>query len=163
MPEEQTQSPDFKQFPLDRRISFRLQRIGTLLTGQAVGLLKDAGNLTLNQWRLLSFLSERDGGSVFELARLGYVDKATMSRAASDLLKRGLIASEANPTDRRAAVLRLTEKGRGALNAAEPGMARRQADLIAALTETERDTLFEILDKLERVIVGTEMENNDTE
>ena len=91
MNEEAKTSIAIREIPLHQRISFRLQRVGTMLTTQAVHLLKDAGGLTLNQWRLLSFLSERDSASAHELARLGHIDKATMSRAAAELQKRGLI------------------------------------------------------------------------
>lgn len=147
-----------KDLPLRERISFRLQRVGVLLTTQAGALLKTAGGLTLNQWRLMTFLSERQSGSVFELSKLGFIDKATLSRAATELLKRGLIVSEANPEDRRATVLRLTETGREVLSRAEPGMQRRQASLMSAITEEERETLFRILDKLEHVIIGDEPE-----
>ena len=147
-----------QDLPLRKRISFRLQRVGILLTTQAGSLLKTDGGLTLNQWRLITFLSERECGSVFELSKLGFIDKATLSRAATELVKRGLIVSEASPTDRRASVLRLTEAGREVLSKVEPGMQRRQADLMSAITEEERETLFRILDKLEHAIVGDDPE-----
>ena len=147
-----------QDLPLRKRISFRLQRVGILLTTQAGSLLKTDGGLTLNQWRLMTFLSERECGSVFELSKLGFIDKATLSRAATELVKRGLIFSEASPTDRRATVLRLTDAGREVLSKVEPGMQRRQADLMNAITEEERETLFRILDKLEHAIVGDDPE-----
>lgn len=146
----------FQEVPLDQRISFRLQRIGSLLTTQAVNLVKQAGGLTLNQWRMLSFLSARDHGSAHQLARIGRIDKATMSRAAAELQKRGLIISETSERDRRSAVLRLTQGGREVVNAVAPIMIKRQAELIDALTETERGELFRILDRLEIAISESE-------
>ena len=141
-----------QQIPLEQRISFRLQRLGTLLTTQAINLLKHANGLTLNQWRLLSFLSERDGGSVHELAKLGYVDKATMSRVAAELLKRELIVSEASADDRRTIVLRLTQEGLRLVTMVAPLMIKRQSELTDALSVKERDTLFQLLEKLENAI-----------
>ena len=141
-----------QEIPLDQRISFRLQRIGTLLTMQALNLLKRAGGLTLNQWRMLSFLSERDSGSAQELAKLGLVDKATMSRAAAELQKRGLIESQVSDLDRRSTVRRLTKEGRDMVELIAPLMMSRQSELISALTEAEHESLFRSLEKLEVAI-----------
>ncbi|MBK0329638.1 MarR family transcriptional regulator [Rhodobacteraceae bacterium F11138] len=156
MNNESKTSINIKEIPLDQRVSFRLQRIGTLLTTQAVSLLKQADGLTLNQWRLLSFLSERNCGSAHEAGRLGHIDKATMSRAAAQLLDRGLITSETSEKDRRAAVLRLTSEGREVVEAVAPMMISRQAELIGALSDAERKKLFRILDKLETAISKSE-------
>ena len=158
MNEESPKTTTIGEIPLDQRISFRIQRTGTLLTTQAVGLLKQAGGLTLNQWRLLSFLSERESGSVHEFSKFGSVDKATLSRVSAELLKRGLIASEVSATDRRAAVLRLTGAGRDALASVAPLMIARQAELIDALTIEERHALFRILEKLEDAIRNSALE-----
>ena len=155
MNQETKTSITAQELPVDQRISFRLQRIGTLLTTQAVTLLKQAGGLTLNQWRLLSFLKERDGGSVHELARMGYIDKATMSRAAAGLEERGLIASETSTADRRTTVLKLTHAGHQTFADIAPMMIKRQAELMSALTDAERIDLFRALDKLEATITSS--------
>lgn len=141
-----------KRFPLERRVSFRLQRIGTLLTTQVVSLLKQSGGLTLNQWRILSFLNERKSGSAYELAKMGHIDKATMSRAAAELEKKGLISSQVSASDRRLSVLKLTEEGGQMIERIEPLMAQRQAELIGAISEDDRESLFRILDELEKSI-----------
>jgi DNA-binding MarR family transcriptional regulator len=146
-----------QEIPLDQRISFRLQKLGTLLTTQAVNLLKSANGLTPNQWRLLSFLSERDRGSVHELAKLGHVDKATMSRVAAEMIKRKLIISEASADDRRTVVLRLSEEGVRVVAMVAPLMIKRQSELIEALSAEERDLLFQILEKLEHTITQSDL------
>ena len=153
MPKNNAKTDHGTEVPLDQRISFRLQRIGTLLTTQAMHILKRSGDLTLNHWRLLTFLSERDSGSVQELAKLGYVDKATISRAAADLTRRGFIETHQNTQDRRSTLLRLTKAGEAALLVAAPRMRARQAALLDALTPQDRDTLFRILDTLEDTII----------
>lgn len=157
MSTDRTPSPPPQEIPLDQRISFRLQRIGTLLTTQAVTLLKRAGGLTLNQWRLLSFLSERDGGSLHELVQFAHIDKATMSRAAAELLKKQLITSAPSRNDRRTATLSLTETGRETVTLVAPIMIARQAELLDALSATERKALFRTLDKLETAIAKSEL------
>ena len=150
-------SIQMKEIPLDQRISFRLQRTGTLLTTQAVSILKALGGVTLNQWRLLSFLNERNGGSVHELTRMGFIDKATLSRAATVLLKRELIVAETSASDRRSTLLRVTPKGREIIEAVAPAMIKRQDELMTALADEEREALFKILDKLDATISKSEI------
>ncbi|CUH74684.1 Multidrug resistance operon repressor [Tritonibacter multivorans] len=158
MHKNKAQDTTESEVPLEQRISYRLQRIGTLLTTQVVGILKSSGDLTLNQWRLLDFVKGRDGGSAHELAKRGYVDKATMSRASADLMKRGYIEVSPNPSDRRASRLYLTDKGRAALAATDPLMRARQQALLSAITPEEKETLFRVLDKLEAAVTEKDRE-----
>lgn len=141
---------------LSKRISFRLLRVSTMLTVQASSILKKSGNLTLNQWRLLSFLHERGNSSVSDIVKTGTVDKSTMSRAASEMVKRGMIVPEQSASDQRRTTLRLTAEGRAAYAKAAPAMLQRQADLVNALTEQENQQLTRILGKLENAVAGSE-------
>ena len=152
------QVSEIANLPLQERISFRLQKIGTLLTVQAGSILKTKGNLTLNQWRLMTFLKEREEGTVSELIRMSALDKATMSRTVSDLTKRGMIEAKVKSEDRRSTKLSLTALGHEHLALTEPAMKQRQIDLIEALTREERETLFRVLDKLEQVITKPDKE-----
>lgn len=146
-----------REIPLNQRISFRLQRTGALLTAQAVQLLKQSEGLTLNQWRMLSFLSEREGGSAHELAKLGFIDKATMSRAAAELLKKGLIASNVSDEDRRSTILSLTSRGHDMVERVAPVMINRQSELMSSLTEAEHEALIAALDKLEAAVENSKL------
>ena len=136
---------------LDQRISFRLQRGGTRLTTRAVNIRRWAIVLTLKQRRLLKTLSKWDGASVHELNSLGYVDKATMSRDAAELMRQGLLVSETSKNDPRITVLRVTREGHRVLEAVDPLVNKRQNESINSLTESERQALLRALDKLETV------------
>ena len=155
MSQKKTQNTELKSIPLKERISFRLQKIGTMLTVQAGSILKSSGNLTLNQWRLLSFLNEREEGTLSDMIRFGVVDKATISRAARELTKHGLIEASVSAQDRRISNLRLTALGKDQLSKTTPAMEQHQRELMNALTDDERKMLFHILDKLEHTIGET--------
>jgi DNA-binding MarR family transcriptional regulator len=63
-----------------------------------------------------------------ELAARCGLDASTVSRAVAPLVARGFVQRNADPTDRRACILTLTDAGRARLAELE----RQQADLLAA-------------------------------
>jgi DNA-binding MarR family transcriptional regulator len=63
-----------------------------------------------------------------ELAARCGLDASTISRAVSTLVARGLVRRSADPADRRACILTMTEAGRAAL----ADLERQQAEMLAA-------------------------------
>lgn len=69
--------------------------------------------ITLSQCHLLLEVDRRaEGASLSEVAPVLGLDLSTVSRVADGLVRRGLIRREADPQDRRRAVLFPTDKGR---------------------------------------------------
>lgn len=70
-------------------------------------------------WEMLLTLYASDGGARLSLSRLALLSgasKATALRWIEYLEQQKLVARQAHPTDKRAAFVCLTEKGRNALN-----------------------------------------------
>ncbi len=72
--------------------------------------------------------------------RLG-LEKSTVSRLLAGLERRGLVARERNPANRRFYQLRLTDRGRAAAAALAAAHRRRHLELLAAMTPAEREAL----------------------
>lgn len=83
-----------------------------------------------------------------ELGRRLLLEKSTISRLVDQLVARGWVERGSSLQDRRAASLLLTPAGQQA--AATLAIARRQkfADLLAAVPETERETVLQALKTL---------------
>jgi DNA-binding MarR family transcriptional regulator len=79
---------------------------------------------------LLSRLAQDSGDRLSDLAQSLGVDKSTLTPQAGRLLREGLIARQADPADRRAAILHVTPAGR---------------ELLARLHSTRRAMLSELL------------------
>lgn len=96
-----------------------------------------------------------EGIQVGELARLARVRKQTMAQAVAGLERAGYVERRPDPSDRRARLVFLTERGqavpRVALETA-PRVEARWAELIGA---DELETLRELLERL-----LTELENS---
>jgi DNA-binding MarR family transcriptional regulator len=76
-----------------------------------------------------------------DLAERLHLEKSTVSRLVAGLERRGLVARERNPANRRFYQLRLTDRGRAAAAARAAAHRRRHMELLAAMTQAERDAL----------------------
>ncbi len=84
------------------------------------------------------------------LARETGLDKGQLSRAVTSLVKKNLIQSHVNDVDHRQNMLSLTKPGLNLHDQILPIMRQRQQGLTADITDEEMQTLFSVIEKLER-------------
>ncbi len=108
------------------------------------------GPSQLTPTQFASLVKIMDEGSVSQnqLGRLTAMDPATMQGVVGRLLNRGLVASRADPGDRRRTLFQLTEAGRHTVAEAIPNGAKITRDTLAPLTPDERKTFLRLLKKL---------------
>jgi DNA-binding MarR family transcriptional regulator len=82
------------------------------ITARAIDEIRPGRALTFQQWRILVVLGSTDDGCrTSEVAgRIG-ASRPSTSRLVHRMIERGLVESGVDPSDRRAARLRLTETG----------------------------------------------------
>lgn len=97
---------------------------------------------------LIALSSEQEGISQEVLARILLVDKGTISRMISPLVKKGLVERRNNPADRRAYLLQLTEKALSLIPKIKERLAQWTEILSADMTLEEKKVLFSLLDRL---------------
>lgn len=83
-----------------------------------------------------------------ELADNARVTRATMTGLIDTLERDGLVRREADTHDRRMMRVCLTPKGREFLSQLMPSQFKRMADVMSGLSEGERRTLVELLNKI---------------
>lgn len=76
--------------------------------------------------------------------------KASVSRAVASLVERGLVAVAQGESDARVKVLRLTDDGWALYQKVAPRSVARQKALLSALTTSERESLYFMLDRIEK-------------
>src|ERR1700758_2555402 len=100
----------------------RLQQIAVALFVAEGGAL----DLTPVQYASLTAIRDVPDLDVTRLSSLVALDKATLAKVIERLEAKGWILRASSPLDRRVKLLRVTQKGRNVLTAAEPGVRRCQ-------------------------------------
>ncbi|MDQ3530652.1 MAG: MarR family transcriptional regulator [Actinomycetota bacterium] len=120
-------------------------RLGRLLTSALES--RDEPRLTLRQFRILQRLAQRPHRSG-ELASSTGVSAATMSVAVATLETQGWIERQADPADRRAAIVRITPSGRRAFSDARQHLRKLLITVSADLDDSDAQALTRLRDPL---------------
>lgn len=143
--------------PSDQELMSRLRRVMHALRHHSMAALEPY-DLTPHQARAFLTISRAcDDGAPMRLKDLADVLRIAPRSATevTDALESGeLVRREPSPTDRRAMVLRVTDKG--AKVAREVRAAQADQPLLATLSETDRRRLGEILGRLSTRAEATE-------
>lgn len=138
---------DEREYRLEEQVGFLLRRAHqrhTAIFAAQIG----KHQLTPTQFASLAKIYDEGSVSQNKLGRLTAMDPATMQGVIARLLDRGFIARDADPDDRRRAILRLTQEGRLAfLEAARNGRLISK-ETLAPLDAREREVFLRLLAKL---------------
>lgn len=92
---------------------FRLTRLTATAGAMVVRLCEGGYGITRREWRLMLILAEHHALQPSELADRAQLDRARTSRAITSLVDKQLAHRTTLLTDRRQAVIALTDKGLG--------------------------------------------------
>ena len=109
----------------------------------------------LEPWEFDVLSALRRSGEPYELSpgrllRETLVTSGTMTNRVDRLVARGLVGRRADPTDRRGVLVRLSPRGRAAVDAALDALLGSERELLAGLSTRERDRLGTLL----RVVIA---------
>jgi DNA-binding MarR family transcriptional regulator len=113
--------------------------------------------LSVPQFRTLVLLNRYPTASLSVVAENLGAALPTASRMVSGLVRKGLVARRAHPTDRRQASLVLTPKGRAALNTARRATQEGVAREIARFSDDERAAIGRAMVLLQDAFAGTRL------
>ena len=99
-------------------------------------------------WPLLGRLAAAGSMRVADLADFAGLDASTVSRHVKALEDDGLVARDTDPDDRRAASVRITDRGRAFVQEALRLRARIIADATADWSDADRGQLAHLMERL---------------
>jgi DNA-binding MarR family transcriptional regulator len=126
-----------KMPPLDQAFAYRINMVGAALAQHMLLRVQREFGLNLAEYRIMSILAAFESPSIKDIARNSQLDKAHVTRALSDLIKRGLTTQIVDRHDRRLRVVGLTPAGRKIMAAIAPFRLERQKRLERRLTASE--------------------------
>lgn len=121
----------------DTCLCLHAQRAARALARRFDVALKSAG-ITSGQFSLLMALNRPEPANVGGVAALLAMDRTTLTANLKPLERRGLVETKADPTDKRARLLRLTPAGRAVLAEAVPIWKHVHASIETALSDPDR-------------------------
>lgn len=97
--------------------------------------------------RILDVLSKSDGVSQREIAELLYIRPQSASEALASMEGQGLIEKRTSETDKRCSLIYITQAGRERQIALRNERIENARRVFQPLTEDEKNTLLELLNK----------------
>lgn len=134
---------------LDFMLFDALRQAGRTMRAHRPGSNDSPGGPTFKREIILAILSENDGGlRQNQLANAFRVSPSTLSEMLNKLETDGMITRTADPADRRATLLALTEKGAQRADEIKEETRRSFADTFGSLSDDEKQTLITLLRKI---------------
>ena len=129
-------------------LPYQLTHLATQVSNDFSGVYKKEFDLTIPQWRIMANLAQLGQSTSKQLCTQADMDKSTVSRAVKALIDEGLIYSELNKHDKRAAFLMLSDKGMALYEKITPQALQWEQALLSCLSDDEQRQLIAIFDKL---------------
>lgn len=127
---------------LDDLLLYRLGRLVSTAGTMVIRLCEGGFGITRREWRAIAWLG-RSPGPVrpSELSEHIQLDRARTSRAVTSLVAKGLLRRDTASSDRREALLSLTEQGRALYDALMPAVRVLNQELLSVLSAEDIERL----------------------
>ncbi len=116
------------------------------------------GGLTPRQFAVLHTVSKNEGLSQTDLVMHTGIDRSTLADMISRMLKKGLLARQRTKADARANAVRLTAKGRTAMNNARAKVMKADSAVLKVVPKAQQAAFMRILTAISNQI-DAELEN----
>ena len=133
--------------PLDSYLPYLLNRAGARIAASFSEEVRPLG-ATLQMWRVLAALRERDGRRMGDLSETTSIEVSTLTRLVDNMEKKGLVARRRDADDARVVALHVTPAGRRLTQRITPIAERYEAVALAGFSATETKTLRAALRRL---------------
>ncbi len=143
---------DLSPIALDDFAPYQISVMAEGLARRMSLIVREAGGLSLTQWRVLAAVAEQPGRSANEIVAVTPMDKAIVSRAVKRLLDMALITRRASRSDGRLSHIHLTAKGRRIYERLAREARTVERDLLAGFSAAEREAASDLLAKLSAAV-----------
>ena len=129
------------------RTAVRIERLRLKLHNETVNYLSEH-ELTFNQFKVLEVLYHRGDLNISSITKLTMSTPGNITVVVKNLRRDGWINTITDPSDKRASILTITEKGVEVIEKVFPNHAKKLNKSFEVLDDTELDTLYKLLDKV---------------
>ena len=133
--------------PLDSYLPYLLNRAGSRIATSFSERVRPLG-ATLQMWRVLAALHEKDGRRMGDLSDTTSIEVSTLTRLVDSMEKKGLVARRRDGKDARAVLLHVAPAGRRLTQRILPIAERYEEVALAGFNAAEADKLKAALRRL---------------
>ena len=133
--------------PLDGYLPYLLNRAGARIAAAFSEEVRPLG-ATLQTWRVLASLHERDGRRMGDLSETTSIEVSTLTRLVDNMESKGLVARRRDAADARAVTLHATPAGRRMTRIILPIAERYEKVALEGFSEAEARVLKTALRRL---------------
>jgi DNA-binding MarR family transcriptional regulator len=133
--------------PLDSYLPYLLNRAGARIAASFSEEVRPLG-ATLQMWRVLAALRERDGRRMGDLSETTSIEVSTLTRLVDAMEQKGLVARRRDAGDARVVALHVTPVGRRLTQRITPIAERYERVALAGFAAAEADGLKAALRRL---------------
>lgn len=151
---------DLPDRPYGRSLPMLLMRSREAVMSRIRPHLRSHG-LTDQQWRILRALAGDEPVELLDLSQRCLIQPPSLSRTVPALTERGLVRREDHPSDRRRAVISLTDEGRRLFEEVSEGSAHIYEQIREDVGEDRLDEVYEMLMELIDVLEASAADERD--
>jgi DNA-binding MarR family transcriptional regulator len=133
--------------PLDSYLPYLLNRAGARIASAFGEEMRPLG-ASLQIWRVLAALREKDGRRMGDLSRTISIEVSTLTRLVDNMEKMGLVERRRDAEDARAVALHVTASGKRLTRRILPIAERYEAVALEGFTPAEAEVLKQALRRL---------------
>lgn len=115
--------------------------------------------VTIEQWRVLAGLSDREGRSMSELASVAMLPAPTLTKIVDRLVADNLVYRRSDPYDRRRVLVLLTPRGQAFRHRLDSLVERHQSNLEEVLGSAGLGQLTQLLTRLQAMASDLDLES----
>ena len=133
--------------PLDSYLPYLLNRAGQRIATAFDGEMRPLG-ASLQIWRVLAALREKDGRRMGDLSQTTSIEVSTLTRLVDNMEKKGLVARRRDEADARVVALHATAAGKRLTKRILPIAERYETVALEGFTMREAEVLRSALRRL---------------
>ena len=142
-------------------LPFQITQLSGKLAAQARAILARHGTLTLAQWRIIRIVAMGLSPRSTAVRKSAGIDKGQFSKTVNALIEQGYVTTRPCPDDQRQFEVILTDKAIAAHARLAPELDARQAHLLAALTDAQREMILPAIHALAKAAETIDFLNSD--
>jgi DNA-binding MarR family transcriptional regulator len=133
--------------PLEQYLPYLLNRAGARIAAAFNAEMRQIG-ASLQVWRVLAALREKDGRRMGDLSKTTSIEVSTLTRLVDNMEKDGLVTRRRESGDARAILLHVTPSGRRLTQRIVPIAQRYETVALKGFTAGEAEVLRKALRRL---------------